>query len=513
MTTRHLAGQPVIIGGGIAGLLTALHLSPDPVVLLTRAPLGAVSSSELAQGGLAASIADDDSPALHMADTMTAGAGLCDPQIVRQVTEAAPDAIATLERFGVCFDRGSDGTLSLGLEAAHSRKRIVHASGDGTGREIMRALAEAVRKTPSITVFEHVEARRLLLADGIVCGVLAQSGNGPITFPTNRVVMATGGIGGLFEDTTNPIGCWGQGLLMAARAGAALVDLEFIQFHPTALDGAGRPMRLVSEAVRGEGAVLIDETGRRFLGDTPGAELAPRDVVTRGVAAHMRKGHRVFLDARKAIGSGFPERFPAINGFCHEAGIDPVCEPIPIRPAEHYHMGGIAVDGQGRSTVAGLWACGETASTGLHGANRLASNSLIEAAVFARKIAESVVDTPAGTVRRPPPIDVPLPPDLAAIRPIVSQSLGVVRSGEGLCYGIETLLPLAEEESADADPAALALLIAVAALRRTESRGAHHRLDYPEKRATTSRALLTLRDAMEEARELACNSMPLARSA
>jgi L-aspartate oxidase len=234
---RALAGRPVIIGAGVAGLMVALRLAPEPVVLLSKGPLGTGSSSAWAQGGLAASLGDDDDPALHLADTLAAGDGLCDEEIAKRITQAAPFAIHDLLRLGVGFDREADGSLSLGREAAHSRRRIIHAEGDGTGRELVRALIEAVRRMPSIAVLEGIEARRLLVEDGAVIGVLAAGHGGAATFLTTRVVIATGGIGGLFAQSTNPDGCFGQGLALAARAGAALTDLEFIQFHPTALAG------------------------------------------------------------------------------------------------------------------------------------------------------------------------------------------------------------------------------------------------------------------------------------
>ena len=258
------------------------------------------------------------------------------------------------------------------------------------------ALIAAVRRTPSITLLEGVEARRLIVEDDAVLGVLAASAGEPLILRSNRVVMATGGIGGLFAESTNPAGCFGQGLALAARAGATLSDLEFVQFHPTAFDGPSRPMPLLTEAIRGDGAVLIDETGERFMADEPGAELAPRDVVARAVWRHRAAGHRTFLDARKNPGADFARRYPVISAFCKMAGVDPAMAPIPIRPAVHYHMGGIAVDGDGRSTVRGLWACGETARTGLHGANRLASNSLMEAIVCAFWVARSVGGADAG---------------------------------------------------------------------------------------------------------------------
>jgi L-aspartate oxidase len=269
--------------------------------------------------------------------------------------------------------------LLLGLEAAHGRRRIVHAGGDRSGSEIMRALIAAVRQTPSITVLDGVEARRLLVADGRVAGVLAASATETLVLPASRVVIATGGLGGLYRHTTNPLGALGQGVALAARAGAVLADMEFVQFHPTALDVGLDPMPLVSEAVRGEGAVLIDESGGRFTD-----ELKPRDQVSRAVWRHLGDGHPVFLDAREALGTRFAARFPAIAAHCRAAGLDPARDAIPVRPAVHYHMGGIAVDAEGRSTVPGLWAAGEVAATGLHGANRLASNSLLEAAVCGR---------------------------------------------------------------------------------------------------------------------------------
>src|SRR4051794_12812161 len=423
-----LNNRPVIIGGGAAGLMTALQLAPQPVVLLSKAPLGAEASSMWAQGGLAAAMGEDDDPALHLADTIAAGAGLCDHAVARRIVDEAPAAVEHLARLGVAFDRWPDGSWRLGLEAAHSRKRIVHATGDGTGREIMRALIAAVRRCPSITLLEGIEARRLLVEDNAIRGVLAASQRDLLVVETSRVVLATGGIGGLFLDSTNPAGCFGQGLALAAHAGARLSDLEFVQFHPTAFDGPSRrPMPLVTEAVRGDGAILIDDTGKRFMANEPGAELAARDIVARAVWRRRAEGHRTFLDARKHPGKEFAQRYPVISAFCKMAGIDPATAPIPIRPAAHYHMGGIAVDIDGRSTVGGLWACGEVARTGLHGANRLASNSLMEAIVCARWVAESIKGVSAGRVRLQTAHSLPPASDPSVIRPILAQGLGVMR--------------------------------------------------------------------------------------
>ncbi|PBB85305.1 MULTISPECIES: L-aspartate oxidase [unclassified Mesorhizobium] len=499
MTIHHLHGRPVIIGGGIAALMTALHLAPEPVVLISRASLGEETSSTLAQGGLAASLGNDDSPHLHLADTLAAGDGLCDEAAARRVVEAAPTAVEFLARLGVAFDRAPDGSLRFGLEAAHSRRRIVHAGGDATGRELIRALTAAVRRTPSIAMLEGVEVRQLFVEESEVTGVLAVGNSEAVSLSTNRVVLATGGIGGLFDHTTNPLGSFGQGLALAARGGAELADLEFVQFHPTALDGPRRPMPLVSEAVRGEGAVLVDERGCRFLADTPGAELAPRDVVARGVWRQFDAGHRVFLDARQCLGPRFAERFPAIAALCRESGIDPAVEPIPVRPAAHYHMGGIAVDAEGRSSLRGLWACGEVARSGLHGANRLASNSLIEAVVSAAWVAASVAAASPGVSKRLRPAIVPPRPDAARIRPIASRALGIERDGETLREAAKALAPIAVGHDAASDPALVALMITIAALRREESRGSHFRIDFSRRDARSRSLRLTMGEAFEAA--------------
>jgi len=305
-------GRVVIVGAGVAGLMTALELAPRPVAVLSKGPVGAESSTLWAQGGMAAALGANDSPAQHAADTMAAGDGLCDAAVVDRFARAAPAAIEKLARFGARFDRTNEGGFALGLEAAHCRPRIVHATGDGAGRELMRALIAAARATPSIEILERFEARRIVVEDNSVRGVLTVGPGGPVLFATDKAVIATGGIGGLFEESTNPLGSFGQGLALAARAGAALGDMEFVQFHPTALDIAARPTPLVSEAVRGEGAILIDETGDQFMRDVPGQELAPRDVVARAIWRRRARGRRVFLDARAAIGTHFETRFPII---------------------------------------------------------------------------------------------------------------------------------------------------------------------------------------------------------
>jgi L-aspartate oxidase len=502
MEISALADRPVIIGGGAAGLMTALQMAPEPVVLLSKAPLGAEASSLWAQGGLAAAMGRDDDPALHVADTLSAGAGLCDEAIVRRIVHAAPAAVEHLARLGVAFDRRADGSWRLGLEAAHSRNRIVHATGDGTGREIMRALIAAVRRCPSITLLEGVEARSLIVEDNSIQGVIAVNTQGQFVIETARAVLATGGIGGLFLESTNPGGCYGQGLALAARAGARLSDLEFVQFHPTAFDGPSRPMPLVTEAVRGDGAILIDDSGERFMADQPGAELAPRDIVARAVWRRRAEGHRVFLDARKHPGADFAKRYPVISAFCKMAGIDPATDPIPVRPAVHYHMGGIAVDIEGRSTVEGLWACGEVSRTGLHGANRLASNSLMEAIVCAQWVAGSVKSASRASVKARG-AGAPMPAsDPSAVRPILSQGLGVLRERHGIEHAIRSLYPIANGRTAAADPALVGLMIAVAAWRREESRGGHFRSDFPDILPSAESPSISLAEALGTACEI-----------
>ena len=495
--------NPVVIGAGLAGLMAALHMAPQPVTVLTRAPLGEQAASAWAQGGLAAAIGADDGPEQHLADTLAAGDGLCDPVVARRIVEAGPALVEQLARLGARFDRDAQGRVALGLEAGHARRRIVHAQGDSSGREILRAVIEAVRESPHIQVLEACTATRLILRDGAVAGVLALGPGGPFVLRASRVVIATGGLGGLFQETTNPAGAIGQGLVLAARAGAALADLEFVQFHPTALDVGLDPMPLVSEAVRGEGAVLIDETGARFMAGQGRAELEPRDVVSRAVWRRMGEGHRVFLDARAALGARFAARFPAIHAACRAAGIDPAVQPIPIRPAAHYHMGGIAVDAAGRSSVAGLWACGEAASTGLHGANRLASNSLLEAAVTGQAVAGDIAGTVAGRPAPLAPLALPPRPDAGAVRAVLSRHAGVLRDEEGLEAAEAALRPLAEARGAAADPALLgAMMIAAMRLRR-ESRGGHARTDFPEKAAGfAQRRTLTWDQARSVARVL-----------
>ncbi|MGB3763806.1 MAG: L-aspartate oxidase [Ornithinimicrobium sp.] len=478
------SSTPVIVGAGLAGLMTAINLAPQPCVVLTTGTLGTEAATGWAQGGIAAALGADDSPALHAADTMASGAGLCDAEVVEAITASAPAAVERLAALGADFDRLPDGSLRLGLEGAHCRNRIVHAGGDGSGAEILRAVVEVVRDTPSVTVLEHTRALRVLVdpEEHHVVGVRVESDAGTQTLSTPAVVLATGGYGALWRHTSNPLGARGQGLAMAVRAGAQLRDLEMAQFHPTSLDAGLDPMPLVSEAVRGEGAILIDARGEPL----PCDNLASRDIVSRAVWAEITAGGRVFLDARDALGERFSTAFPGIDQACTSAGIDPATEPIPVHPAAHYQCGGVTVDRHGRTTVSGLWAVGEVASTGLHGANRLASNSLLEAVVCAGWVADDLRDTPL-----PAPIEtvgIDSEPtqesdeSRMALRALLTTAAGVVRSAGPLTQAVHSITERMDAVGVDglSDHELMALLICRSAITREESRGGHLRSDFPD---------------------------------
>jgi len=483
MTSRIL-----IVGAGLAGLFLALKLAPRRVTVLSQAPLGQASSSAWAQGGLAAALSPEDDPALHADDTVKAGAGLVDPVIARLIADEGPARVMDLIALGVPFDRTPDGALAQSLEAAHSRPRVVRVSGDLAGKAIMDALIAAARAAPHIEVIENARARALLQdANGRVCGVM----NGEETFLADEVVLATGGIGGLYAVTTNPPEATGQGLAMAARAGALIADPEFVQFHPTAIDIGRDPAPLATEALRGEGAHIVNGKGEAFVPD-----LAPRDVVARAIHTERAAGRGAFLDAR-ASGARLPEHFPTVFATCMSAGLDPRTTPIPIAPAAHYHMGGIATDVWGRTSVEGLWAVGECASTGAHGANRLASNSLLEAVVFAHRIAARLRDgasQPHGPAE--PAGAAPALPDAARaeLRRLMEAAAGVVRDGAGLDRALDRLHALRQAHG-EAHELVTARLIVTAARARAESRGAHFRSDFPHAAAAPERSFLTAASA------------------
>jgi L-aspartate oxidase len=497
----------VIVGGGLAGLFCALKLVPRPVTVVTAAPIGEGASSAWAQGGIAAALGKGDTVESHVEDTVKAGAGIVDRRIAELMAREGPARIADLLSFGVPFDRDLAGHLLLSREAAHSARRIVRVAGDRAGAAIMVALIEAVRCAPTIRLIEGFRLDDLMIEGGYVTGIHLQptSGGKPLALAARAVVLATGGVGGLYALTTNPREARGGGLAVAARAGAVIADAEFVQFHPTALAVGRDPAPLATEAIRGEGGLLVNKSGERFmLALDPAAELAPRDIVARGVFAEIVAGRGAFLDAR-AI-KDFPARFPTVFAAAREAGIDPTREVMPVAPAAHYYMGGVLVDANGRSSLDGLWAAGEVASTGAHGANRLASNSLLEAIVFAARIAEDIGGlTPMPRTRAALPDLKPAAPaqsELSAqdrrLRALMSAEVGVIRTGTGLARALGELVAMERTaKSASArDAAVAALLIAASAYLRTESRGAHFRADFPQLDPKQARrSYLTLNEA------------------
>lgn len=493
----------VVVGSGVAGLTAALHAARDGQVLLVTKVLVDAGSTRWAQGGVAAALGADDSPEEHLRDTLEAGVGLCDVEAVRVLCEEGPARLRELISLGAAFDRDPDGELSLTREGGHHRNRIVHAGGDATGAEVSRALVAAVKAHPGIELIEHALVLDLLqTAEGRAAGLTlhvlgagTQDGVGAVH--ARAVVLATGGMGQVFSSTTNPPVSTGDGVALALRAGAAVTDLEFVQFHPTALylgASSSGQQPLISEAMRGEGAFLVDAAGARVITaeDHPLADLAPRDVVAKAIHRRMLAtgADHVFLDARRLGEALLLQRFPTIVARCRQAGIDPVTDVIPVAPAAHYASGGVRTDLDGRTSVAGLYACGEVACTGVHGANRLASNSLLEGLVFAARIGlhleaelppqgQPVVDVVAHEL-----LDPAVRLDLASA---MTEGAGVLRSADSLDATAKTLLALEGRPSILPGPAAweatdlhaVATALVAAALRREETRGAHWREDFP----------------------------------
>jgi L-aspartate oxidase len=490
----------IVVGSGVAGLIAALKLSRrHAVTLVTKARLED-SNTRFAQGGIAAAMFSDDSVAEHIADTLRAGAGLCDPAAVEVLCSEGPARIRDLVNLGVAFDQ-DNGQLARGLEAAHSRARVLHAGGDSTGLSIELALARAVR-AGGVSVREHTFACDLLLREGKIAGLEILDSDGERhMIDADAAILASGGAGQLYLHTTNPAVATGDGVAMALRAGAEVADLEFYQFHPTALATPGT--FLISEAVRGAGAVLLDNEGRRFMQSIhSGAELAPRDVVARGIARQMaaQKGLPVLLDAT-ALGAPYlARRFPTIDAACRARGLNWSKTPIPVTPAAHYWMGGVRTDTWGRTSVPGLFAVGEVACTGVHGANRLASNSLLESLVFAWRCAEFILyeteqgnapsfpgsaNVPAIVSAAPKPLNRAVPVERIALQTLMWNAVGIERSAS-LLESAATRLDqwksagTSAHDLETANLLALARAMVTAALARRESRGAHFREDHPQ---------------------------------
>ncbi|WP_374012409.1 L-aspartate oxidase [Pseudoxanthomonas koreensis] len=492
MSMRRRPPLVVVVGSGVAGLSAALAAAPRQVLLVARGTDGHGSSSHWAQGGIAAAVGPGDTPAAHAHDTEEAGAGHNDGAAVHYLTEQAPEAIARLQALGMAFDRADDGRLRLGREGGHHADRIVHAGGDASGAVLLATLLRAARAASHIHLREGVQADALLLRDAAVAGIRLEDAHGGTSLvECSEVVLATGGIGALFAASTNPAGADGNGLALGVAAGAATRDLEFVQFHPTALaTGGSGPLPLVTEALRGAGARLCDANGRSLTaGLHPLGDLAPRDLVARCVWQESLRNDHAWLDAT-ALGDAWPVRFPTVHAACLAHGVDPARQPIPVVPAAHFHMGGLATDRDGRTGVRGLYAVGEVACNRVHGANRLASNSLLEGLVFGHRLGLRLAEAgplPAmahGAHRwagRGAAADAPA---LAWLRTLLWNAMGPVRDGGTLASALRVV----ESGIASDVPAGhascgwqgrLACLLLASALQRGESLGAHHRSDAP----------------------------------
>jgi L-aspartate oxidase len=488
---ERIRTRVLVVGSGVAGLQTAWRASADgDVHVLTKRSLYD-SATAYAQGGIAAALGAGDSPELHRRDTLAAGGVLCDAEAVRVLVDEGPERVRELADAGARFDVDASGRFTLGKEAAHSRKRIVHARGDQTGAEVARTLIARVSETPNIAIVEHARVLELIVEAGRVCGVRASVEGKPVDLIADATVLASGGCGQIFRYTTNPQVATGDGYAIAHRAGARLADMEFVQFHPTALDTPENPLALISEAVRGEGAVLINGDGKRFMTRKHRlAELAPRDIVAREIFRERARSGAVYLDARK-LGRAFTRRFPGIDAVLRARGIDARADMIPVTPAAHYMMGGVVVNLAGRASLERLWACGEVSRTGVHGANRLASNSLLEGLVFAERVAHDLrAVTRLPRAPRRVKWKVPRLVDRGAAqvaaqatRQLMWNHAGIDRTADGLRFALEELeevvLRLPEGATEEANMTETAHLIVSAALLRKESRGGHFRHDFP----------------------------------
>ena len=503
---RFPSNQPVIVGSGLAALAAALAAAPRPVLLVTAHRLGEGAASGAAQGGIAAATSPDDGPDRHLADTLAVGDGLNDVDVAAHLIARGPAVIDALESWGVNFDRAANGDFALGREAGHSLPRIHHVA-DHTGAAIMAALTARLRAASHVTCLEETEATALVPYKGRIDGLWLAHGGESFFLACPAILLATGGAAGLFGTRSAPPSAAGRGLALAARAGAQLRDLEFVQFHPTALAADASPLPLLTEALRGAGALVIDERRNAFIDP-----LAPRDELARAIACHQEAGHRVFLDARP-LGPKLAARFPRFCATASAFGLDPTRAPVPIRPAAHYHMGGIQTDAGGQTSITGLFAAGEAAASGLHGANRLASNSLLEAAAMGLLIGarwrESVFQSLQCPAPRTSPLPMPAGRAPVPLAVLMDEAMGIWRDGATLRTALASLAP-----AIGADDAALAaFLMMYAAHERRESRGAHSRSDFPEHAALARSQIFTLGEAAERtASILGAPILPTSRS-
>lgn len=496
-TKRLPAGAVLVVGAGLAGLYLALKLAPRQVFVLTSRRSAKGAASAWAQGGIAAALSPDDSAESHARDTVAAGDGLVDREIANILASEGPARVHDLAKLGVPFDRNDQGDLYLSLEAAHSLPRVARVKGDMAGKAIIDVMVARAQEAEHITGLIGWRAESLLQdTHGGIAGALARNDDGSMLgIEADVTVMATGGVGGLFAVTTNPRTARGDALGMAAVVGAKMRDMEFVQFHPTAIDIGRDPAPLATEALRGDGAVLTNSKGVRFMPRYhPQGELAPRDDVARAIFAEIEAERQPFLDCRSAIGDHFPEEFPTVFESCRSAGIDPRTQLIPIAPAVHYHMGGIATDSHGQSNLDGLLAVGECSAVGVHGANRLASNSLLEAVVFGGRAADYIkgrdwVEKKAGTIRSQPWLSMGKDVSLS-LRRAMTANCGVRRSAEKLNQLLGHIDELIDRVGR-ANPLIASKLIAASALARTESRGGHFRDDFPKTAKTAVSSYIT----------------------
>jgi L-aspartate oxidase len=477
---------PLVIGAGLAGLSVALNTGPHKTLVLAPVALGVACSSAWAQGGIAAALSDQDSPSAHAIDTVDAGAGIVDLLAAKTLTDMGPETVRKLNDLGAPFDHHSDGRFVLNREAAHGLARVARVGGDLAGKAILEAVVIAAKASPHIEIWEGAIAHGLIKSDEeTVIGAVIEMSGRHLEVYAPVVILATGGSGGLFAVTTNPASLRGEGMAMAALAGAEIADPEFVQFHPTGLKFGLDPAPLATEALRGEGATLVTKKGQRFVfDDHEDGELAPRDIVARAVHRADTTLGGAYLDATKAIGAEFPDHFPTVFASCMAAGIDPRIEYMPVAPAAHYHMGGIRTDIDGHTSLKGLFAVGECASTGVHGANRLASNSLLEAAAFGERVGRSATEglrdfAPDTSMALKPSLNRPIAPEaFQGLRDAMSLYAGVIRDEAGL-KGLISHIDNLETTYKGALALVSARLIAECALQRRESRGSHYRQDFP----------------------------------